>query len=167
VAELSRGLTWAAACIGGLIVAGCDASTDKGTPPAAAAPQAVVAPSPASTQGFGAYWATVRSALLAGRYESMVPAVRFPLELKRETDDSPVRRIDAAQLPGVLAKVLAADTGLSLREPLSNHRLIENFDGAGPPPRGVSVGAEQARVGALAFARTAQGWRLVRVYLED
>ncbi len=92
---------------------------------------------------------------------------RLPLEVRGELDHDPIRRAARSELPTLLAGVLAADTGLSLRERVTNRMLVERI---GPQPRsmpGVALAAGSARIGAFAFERTAAGWRLHRIYVPN
>lgn len=116
---------------------------------------------------FEQFWAGFRTAALTGDVNAVAAMTRFPLEVRGELDDDPVRRAARPELAALLARVLDADTGLSAREQLTNRMLLER---AGTPIRrmpGVSVTPASARIGAFAFERDGTRWQLRRIYLPD
>ncbi len=118
-------------------------------------------------QSFDAFWPAFRAAILSGDFEAVAGMTRFPLEVRGELDRDPVRRASRPELPRLLERALAADTGLSLREPITNRRLIERTEDPVRPARGVVLSSDSARIAAFAFGRTSAGWRLQQVYLPD
>jgi hypothetical protein len=137
------------------------------------APQAAAQVSPSSSpagserqaQSFDAFWPAFRSAILSDDVEAVAGMTRFPLEVRGELDRDTVRRAARPELRRLLERVLAADTGLSLREPITNRRLIERIEPPMQPMRGVALSPDSARIAAFAFGRTNAGWRLQQVYL--
>ncbi|MBD0273041.1 MAG: hypothetical protein ICV73_14080 [Acetobacteraceae bacterium] len=141
----------------------------------AGAPHAAAQVSPSSgpvrsesrAQSFDAFWPAFRAAVLSGDVDAVAGMTRFPLEVKGELDRDPVRLVTRSELPRLLERALAADSGLSLREPLTNRRLVERTEPPVQPARGVAVSPDAARIAAFVFGRTNAGWRLQRVYLPD
>jgi hypothetical protein len=132
------------------------------------APTAPAQPEAATTKAvpqFDQFWARFRRALLTGDMEAVAAVTRLPLEVRGELDTDPAYRASRAALAGVLTRALNADTGLSLRQHVTNRALIERVETPTSPMPGVSVGATSARVGAFAFKRSGLEWQLCRVYL--
>lgn len=117
-----------------------------------------------AADGFDAFWEGFRNALLEMDIDTLRDASRLPVELRGELDRSPVLRVGVAGLQLRLEEVLQADSGLSLRQPTSNRSMVERWTAPLPTGPGLMIGAETARVGAFGFARTSEGWRLVRLY---
>lgn len=113
---------------------------------------------------FATFWPPFRAALLADDIATVASATRFPLEVRGELDSSPVRRITKDDLGPVLRRTLDADSGLSLRDTLTNRDMVKRVTDLGQATVGVTVRRDTARVGAFDFARGAKGWRLVRLY---
>ena len=111
---------------------------------------------------FAVYWRELRTALLSGSAEAVAPLASFPLTLRGEMDDDPVRHIERSAFPTTLRQLLAQDVGLSPDpEPLSQY--VKRMSTV--PPSAVS--GTTARVANLQFALGSEGWRLVGAYLGD
>jgi len=117
--------------------------------------------------GFAVFWPRFRAALLAGRADQLSGMAQFPLEVRGTLDSDPVRRIPQSELSTVVAEVLAEDSGLSVTRPETNRAMIDRLPEAYPGQRGVSIGADAARIGPFGFARRQGQWRLVRLYRDD
>lgn len=111
---------------------------------------------------FPSYWRELRGALLRSDVEGVARLTDFPLAVRGEMDDDPVRRIERAQLEGVLQRLLAEDVGLSPDpEPLSQY-----LERVREPPAHARSGST-ARIASLEFALGPKGWRLVKAYLPE
>lgn len=112
-----------------------------------------------SAQGF---WTRFRAAALANDTARVASMTRFPVETRGPTDDDPVQRVARDGFASLFARVLRQDPGLSA-QPETMRGLLERTTSLSARERG----PEQFRVGALEFARTSDGWRLVRAYLDE
>lgn len=112
-----------------------------------------------SAQGF---WRTFRDAALVGDTTRVAAMTRFPLETRGPMDDDPVQPVPRDAFADVFARVMRQDSGLA-PHPETMRALIERTPSLGAR----ELGDGEFRVGALAFAHTADGWRLVRAYLEE
>lgn len=150
-----------------LLLALALASVCSGAPQAAAqvSPNGGPARSGRHAQSFDAFWPAFRAAILAGDMEAVAGMTRLPIEVRGELDREPVRRAARSEMPRLLERALASDTGLSLRAPLTNRKLIERLEPPVQVTHGVVWTEDSARVGAFAFGRTNAGWRLQQVYL--
>jgi len=119
----------------------------------------VVATADTSAQGF---WRAFREAALAGAASRVAAMTRFPVETRGPTDDDPVERLSRDAFAPVFARVMDQESGLSAH-PESMRALVERMPALGAR----ALGDGEFRVGALEFARTPEGWRLVRMYLEE
>jgi hypothetical protein len=125
------------------------------------------APLAAEMPTFSSFWGAFRAAALAGNTDRLAAMTRFPLELKYELDSDPPGYATRASFGKELARAMDADTGLSVSRPQTNRALIEATRSLGTPQRGVSLSAVHARIGAFAFRKEADGWKLYRLYLPD
>ena len=119
---------------------------------------AAVAPSRADD--LQSFWSQFRMAALSGDEHRIEALTRFPVQAMGVTDDE-VRTVGRAGFAKTWAAVLKADTG-QVAAPASERSLIEKtLRWPGKP-----ADAEQC-LATICFARTAAGWRLVKVYVGD
>jgi len=140
------------------VTTACSAQTARATQ--APAPSAV----PAELQ---ATWASFRTAALAGDAQAMARMTRFPLELAGELDDTPLRRTGADGFPAMIRRVLDADSGLGMRETVTNRELVRRNPTLVPDQRNPIVAGDEAMLGPFVFRRSSNGWKLSRVYIGE
>ena len=125
------------------------------------------APLGSSAEGFETFWPVFRDALLSGNAKIIEGMTRLPLQAKGELDRDPIRLVKPAELLQILQRLMDADTGLSIRKPITNRMLIERVESPLHPAPGVIVTSGFVRIGALAFEQGASGWRLRTIYLSE
>lgn len=132
----------------------------------AATPAATPAPAVSDTTlpGLQAFWARFREALLADDSAAVTALVRFPLTVRGSLDSDPAQRIGAAELAPVLHQLLEANVG-TLAAPRTTRAWLQRTPSL--EAGALAPGGQEARVGPFAFAYTADGWRLVLLYLEE
>jgi hypothetical protein len=118
-------------------------------------------PPAADLSSFAAFWPEFRAALLASNVPALERMTRFPLEVKGELDDEPIRKVDRAKFPKLLQKLLAQksqnDERRTVREDLQQTATPEM-----PAPD-----RDNARVNEFDFERVAGQWRFVLTYLDS
>jgi hypothetical protein len=146
-------------------------AASPGTP--AAAGPAVSQPLRAATQeakpvkvaadysNFASFWGEFRAALLASDWAALERMSKFPVEVNGELDDEPVRKVERAQLPKLLQKLLAQksqkDETRTVRQDLEQK----------PTPQAPAPDKNQVRVNEFHFERSAGQWRFVATYLDS
>lgn len=124
-------------------------------------PTSSIAPTPASAitpdaaDSLESFWTRFRTAALASD-AAAIRSMSAPVVLQRGTlDDTPVVRLPASKVPGVIALILALPDGVD-RARRSHRELLE----VTPVPKpGPEEPADEYRFGDLMFERGADGWR--------
>lgn len=177
MAAVSRATRFAALLLAAplLLATACNAQTGNvqtGNASAGNAPtsNAPAATAPATASGIPAalqtQWQAFRAAVLANDTAALAGMTRFPLEVAGTLDDSGVRRIGQDRFATNLQAVLAADSGLSPRQPMTNRELVQRTEALAQDPRRPTVTGDQARLGPFVFGKLGTGWKLTRIYRE-
>ncbi|MEN4903719.1 DUF4431 domain-containing protein [Luteimonas sp. TWI1437] len=112
---------------------------------------------------FDAAWPAFRDALARRDCAALVNHARLPLRAPGLLDDDPVQTLDRAALLAACPAWLDDDAGLArASRPLADYAA--SSEGAMPNWRIAPGVDDQARVGALIFAREAGCWRWVEYY---
>ncbi|HYD54447.1 MAG TPA: hypothetical protein VEA99_17550 [Gemmatimonadaceae bacterium] len=108
------------------------------------------------------FWVAFRRAALDDDVERVAQLTQFPLRTRGQSDEDPEVVVERASFPSLFARLMRQDPGLAAA-PETMRALLERTTALGPR----ELGPAQARVGALEFARTGAGWRLVFAYTEE
>lgn len=120
--------------------------------------------SDSALKDFQEFWTQFRGAALSGKSERCLALTAFPFKTRGPTDADPVRTHSQAEFPGLLAALLAQDSGLaaeplSMREYIAHHPMIQK--------KLVRADGLSARVGTFVFEKRAGEWRFVQSYTEE
>ena len=112
---------------------------------------------------FGAAWRAFRDALARRDCAALVAHARLPLAAPGLLDDDPVQTLDRAALLAACPAWVDADAGLPrASRPLADYAASP--DSAAPDWRIAPGVDDQARIGALEFARESGCWRWTAYY---
>lgn len=112
---------------------------------------------------FPEFWERFRPAVLSGSVAALGGGVEFPLETKGRHDDAPIVPMDSTRLSAVWGDFLAQDAGMQAG-PETVRQYLERIQNV--PEGSLAPDGTVARVGPFLFTRAAEGWRLVRIYLD-
>lgn len=114
-------------------------------------------------QTIDAFWANFRANLLDKRVGESAGAIADTLIQRGTLDDGPRRKLKGPARLKAVEAALEADTGL-LATPQTQRDLIAATQTV---TEKMKLGPKQFRVGNMLFQQTAQGWRLVQIYVEE
>ena len=110
---------------------------------------------------FAAFWQGFRTALLASDWGALERMSRFPVEVKGELDDEPVRKVERAGFTRLLQKLLHQKAQTNLR--ITVRESVEQMS----KPEMPAPSENWARVDEFEFERSAGQWRFVSTYLDS
>ena len=111
-----------------------------------------------------AFWRDFRGAALGANPDAVIPFVRFPLERRSELDEDGSSTLSKEAFSGAFTALLGSDSGLRqeefpVRAVIQGTEVVKNVKCT---PR-----SGEFDVSLLRFQRTDQGWKLVRIYVNE